>query len=168
MATHLHSIIHSAHPEAEEDELSDLAMAVGESEAARKELAQHFNDTPAEECIIMSILHNGSDDACGFVCWALHALAADEELRSSLVSPAVATGLRDALVRAPCRGAPPRSVRATHRPWYLTLGLCVPKPFFRSNTARRCSGPCSACSSSSQSSRRARMCSLGAPACGRP
>lgn len=100
MATHLHNVIHSAHPEAEEDELSDLAMAVAESAEARGELAQHFNDTPTEECIILSILHNGSDDACGFVCWALHALAADEELRSSLVSPAVATGLRDALVRA--------------------------------------------------------------------
>eukprot|EP01043_Picozoa_sp_COSAG02_P047013 COSAG02_NODE_4463_length_5335_cov_7.155080_1_plen_102_part_00 len=100
MASHLHNVIHSTHPEAEEDELSELAMAVGESAQARAELARHFDSTPHEECIMMSILHNGSDDACGFVCWALHALAADPELRGSLVHAAVATGLREALVSA--------------------------------------------------------------------
>jgi hypothetical protein len=100
MASHLHNVIHSTHPEAEEDELSELAMAAMDSQQARAELAQHFGATPSEECIVMSILHNGSDDACGFVCWALHALAADPELRGSLVSPVVATGLRDALVRS--------------------------------------------------------------------
>jgi hypothetical protein len=100
MASHLHNVIHSTHPEAEEDELSELAVAVGESAQARAELARHFDSTPHEECIMMSILHNGSDDACGFVCWALHALAADTELRGSLVHAAVATGLREALVSA--------------------------------------------------------------------
>jgi hypothetical protein len=159
MASHLHSIIHSANPEEEEDALSEMAMAVMEDAQARKELAQHFNGTPSEECIIMSILHNGSESACGFVCWALHALAADEELRGSLVSPSVATGLRDALVR---RLMSPRSPP------------CVPLPALirchasRCNTMRRYSGPCSACSSSSRSSRLALICSVGAPACGRP
>ncbi len=100
MSSHLHNVIHSVHPEAEEDELSELAMAMGESAQARAELAQHFDSTPHEECIVMSILHNGSDDACGFVCWALHALAADPELRGSLVHAVVATGLREALVSA--------------------------------------------------------------------
>ena len=99
MATHLQKVIHSLHPEVEEDELSELAMAVAESQRARAELAQHFDKTPHEECIIMSVLHNGSDDACGFVCWALHALAEDPTLRGSLVHAAVATGLREALVR---------------------------------------------------------------------
>lgn len=112
MAAHLQKIIHSTHPEAEEDELSELAMAVGDCEQARAELARHFDNTPFEECIIMSILHNGSDDACGFVCWALHALAADPEHRGSLVTPAVATGLREALVRCAMIGLRPTRLAA--------------------------------------------------------
>ena len=97
MASHLERIIESRHPEQEEDELSELALGVAESAEARDELAQHFRATASEECVVMSILHNGSPDACGFVCWALHALAADADSRDALCCPYVATGLRDAV-----------------------------------------------------------------------
>ena len=168
MASHLENVIHSMHPEAEEDELSELAMAAMESAQTRAELAQHFDSTDKEECIVMSILHNGSDDACGFVCWALHALAADPEHRRSLVHAAVATGLREAMVRsqlshhlqASCPRRPAIAAATAAAPFTMVL-------YRRRNMRdmRRFSGQCCACSSKSLISRKVRACWRNVLAC---
>ena len=44
---------------------------------------------------MLSILHNGTEDTAGLVCWVIQALAGDSSSRECIANSAIATGMRE-------------------------------------------------------------------------